>query len=368
MRNLRENKKIIIAPLNWGLGHATRCIPIIKDLISKNFIPIIASDGDALELLQLEFPDLKSYELPSYNIQYTKNGNFLKYKLLFNTPKHLKAMAKEQQVIDDIIKKENIKGIISDNRFGVRSNKVPSIYITHQINVLSGNTTFLSSRIHQNLIAKFDVCWVPDYSGKDNLAGKLSHDSNEKLNLKYIGPISRFEPRALSEKGLKSTKKQDLMVILSGPEPQRSLLENKLLDEFKSIQKKVLFVRGLISDKDKRPKADLTNNKYIVIVNFMQQKELQKAITESKIIISRSGYTTIMDLEKLSAKAFFIPTPGQNEQEYLAKRLEQHDIAPFSSQEDFKIRLLENCNNYFGFTHKKTPKQNKNQFPFGVFQ
>ncbi len=367
MRNLRENKKIIIAPLNWGLGHATRCIPIIRGLITKNFIPIVASDGDALELLQLEFPNLKSYELPSYNIQYTKNGRFLKYKLLFDTPKYLKTIAKEQQVIDEIIKKENIKGIISDNRFGVRSNKIPSAYISHQINVLSGNTTFLSSKIHQNLIAKFDTCWVPDYKGKDNLAGKLSHGSNEKLNLKYIGPISRFELKTPFIKEMTRAKKQDLMVILSGPEPQRSLLENKLLDELKSIQKKVLFVRGLISDKGKTTKVDLTNNKHIVIVNFMQQKELQTAITESKIIISRSGYTTIMDLEKLSAKAFFIPTPGQNEQEYLAKRLERQNIAPFSSQEDFKIGLIENCNNYFGFTHKKTLKQIENQFPFDVF-
>ncbi len=359
MRNKTKDKKILIAPLNWGLGHATRCIPIINALIKDNFKPILAGDGDSLKLLQQEFPELKIYKLPSYHIKYTKKGKNLKYKLLFDTPRIFKIVKKEQELVAEIIIKENIKGIISDNRFGVRSNKIPSVYITHQINVLSGVITFLTSKFHQKIIAKFDECWVPDYESTPNLAGELSHVNNSKLTLKYIGPISRFDAEVLSFEGM-TNKKYDIMVLLSGPEPQRSLLEKKLLDELKSTSKKVLFVRGVISDKEIS-----IENQNIEIVNFMMQKELQKAILESEIIITRSGYSTIMDLEKLKAKAFFIPTPGQYEQEYLAQYLEKQNIAVYSSQTSFKISMLENCGNYSGFKLKEINQ--KKEFPFDVF-
>ncbi len=361
MKNKVKNKKILIAPLNWGLGHATRCIPIINGLIKEGFEPILAGDGDSLKLLQNEFPKLLSYDLPSYNIQYTKKGKNLKYKLLFNSLGIVKAVKKEQQVVSEIIKKESIKGIISDNRFGVRSDKIPSVYITHQINVLSGNTTFFTTKFHQYIISKFDECWVPDYKDPPNLAGELSHSNNTKLNLKYIDPVSRFDFVIPSNEGI-SNKKYDLMVLLSGPEPQRGLLEEKLLKELKSYSKKVLFVRGIISDKE-----IFVQNKNIEFVNFMLQKDLQKAILQSKVIIARSGYSTIMDLEKLSAKAFFIPTPGQFEQEYLAQYLEEQNIASYATQKYFECSLLENRANFKGFNPKKTTNKKQDHFPFDIF-
>lgn len=336
------NKKIIIAPLNWGLGHATRCIPIIKALINNCYIPIIASDGDALFLLQKEFPELKSYELPSYNVRYTKNGKNLKYRMLLDTPKILKAITNEQKVIENIISIEGVSGIISDNRFGVRSNKVPSVYITHQLNVLSGNTSFLTSLIHHGIIAKFDSCWIPDYNDDLSLAGKLTDLESSKIDVKYLGSISRFEYKIMS-------KKHDLLVVLSGPEPQRSILEKKLYKELKNYNKKVLFVRGTVSEKQK-----INRLKNVTVVNYMLLEELQIAINESKLILARSGFSTIMDLEKLQAKAFFIPTPGQFEQEYLAKYLKDKNIAPFACQDEFKLEMLEEIKNYNGFEKKES--------------
>jgi len=345
--------KIIVAPLNWGLGHATRCIPIIQALIKDNFTPIIASDGAALQLLQKEFPNLKCYELPSYNIRYTKNGKNLRYSLLLRLPRIWKAIKEEKAIIDDIIRKEDISGIISDNRFGVRSKKVSSIYITHQINVLSGNTTFITSKIHRKLISKFDVCWVPDYELKPDLAGKLSHAKGTTLNIKYINPISRFTFK-------KTDKKYDLLVLLSGIEPQRGILEKRLLNELKSYSKPVLFIRGIISGIE-----IFSSNKNLSIVNYMLQENLETAISKSDVILSRSGYSTIMDLEKLNAKAFFIPTPGQFEQEYLAKYMECQNVAPYASQEEFKIEMLENIKKYKGLIQRKTSKSN--EFDFDVF-
>ena len=364
MKSIRRNKKILISPLNWGLGHATRCIPIINALIKEGFEPILAGDGDSLKLLQKEFSELKAYQLPSYNIQYTKKGENLKYKLLLDAPRVFKAVKKEQQFIAEIIEKENINGIISDNRFGVRSDTIPSVYITHQINVLSGNTTFFSSKFHQKIISKFDECWVPDFQGKGNLAGELSHFNNQNLNLKYIGPISRFD-HINPSKWLSGSerKKYDIMVLLSGPEPQRGLLEKKLLKELDFYSGKVIFVRGIISDKE-----ILSKNPNIEIANFLMQKDLQKAILESKIIISRSGYSTIMDLKKLNTKAFFIPTPGQYEQEYLAKYLKQQNIAPYSSQKNFKLNLLEKDEKYSGFISKESLNEEQKQFQFEIFR
>jgi len=219
--------KIIVAPLNWGLGHATRCIPVIKALLEQNFTPIIASDGAALQLLRLEFPLIKSYQLPSYGIQYPKNGKSFTSKLLFQLPKIYKAVKEEKKVISKIVEKENIIGIISDNRLGVRSKKVTSVYITHQVKVLSGLTTFFSGKLHQRIFAKFDYCWIPDYEGEQNLAGKLSHSHDNNLNCHYINPISRFRYE-------KREKKYDLLVLLSGPEPQRTILEEKLWLRFSS--------------------------------------------------------------------------------------------------------------------------------------
>ena len=347
-----SKKKIIVAPLNWGLGHATRCIPIIRALINNNFEPIIASDGSALMLLQKEFPQLKSYQLPSYNVKFTK-GNRLKYKLFLNIPRFLITAIKEREVTEEIISKEDVSGIISDNRFGVRSIKIPSVYITHQLNVLSGNTTSITSRFHQRIISKFDECWVPDNINKPRFSGELSRVKLKGLKVKFIGTISRFKRES-------PTNKYDLLVVLSGPEPQRSILEKKLLVQLKEYNKNVLFVRGVISN-DQAPYG----NEKLEVVNYMLTEKLQQVINESEVILSRSGYSTIMDLAQLEKKAFFIPTPGQFEQEYLAKRMDELNIAPFSDQDNFELSMIETLKNYKGF--KKTEDKALNSELFKLF-
>lgn len=331
-------KRILVAPLNWGLGHATRCIPIIKALLQHNFNPVIASDGVALKLLEKEFPDLESIALPSYNITYAKKGKNFKLKLIADSPKWLKAVKQEKKFIKYLIETEPFDGIISDNRLGIYSKKVPSVFISHQLNVLSGNTSWFSSKMHQKIIKKFDACWVPDVEGNPNLSGKLGHLNQSKINIKYLGPLSRFEKTDCSPL-------YDLMVLLSGPEPQRTFLEEKLLDELQAYQGAVLFVKGVIEDQQiKTKKGTLT------LYNFMTSKELEFAINHSKIVLSRSGYTTVLDLAKLEKKAFFIPTPGQYEQEYLAERLDKLGLVPTCSQDSFSIKNLEAVDNYKGLT------------------
>ena len=171
MKKQKLSKKVIVAPLNWGLGHASRCIPMIQALLQNNFTPIIASDGKAFEFLQKEFPQLIFLELPSYGISYAKN---LKWRLFLQLPKIFSVVKKEKKVIARFLEKnKDVVGIISDNRFGVRNSKISSVYITHQLNVLSGITTFFTSKIHQSIIKKFDECWIPDTADSE-FSGKLS--------------------------------------------------------------------------------------------------------------------------------------------------------------------------------------------------
>jgi uncharacterized protein (TIGR00661 family) len=332
-------KKIIVAPLNWGLGHAARCVPIIHFLLENKFTPIIASDGKALLFLQQEFPDLESLKLPSYGISYAKN---LKMSLFFQIPKIYSAVKKEEKTIATYIKEnKTVVGIISDNRFGVRSTKVPSVYITHQIQVFSGMTTLISSRIHQNIINKFDQCWIPD-SKEQTLSGALSNPHKLKIPYKFIGALSRF-----SEENLPI--KNDVLIILSGIESQRKLLEIKLLNEFKDYKGKVVLVQGKIEQQQ-----TIKYQNGITIYNYLLSSELEKKINQSKIIVCRSGYSSIMDLAILEKRVFFIPTPNQPEQECLAKYLAMKKYAPFATEQDFVIEKLQELENYKGLYSEKT--------------
>jgi len=323
------------------LGHATRCIPIINALLKAGFQPILASDGDALLLLQKEFPLLKYYTLPSYHIKYTEKGKNLKFKLFLSVPSIILTVKKERKIVAQLIEKENLVGIISDNRFGVLSKKTPSVYITHQLNVLSGKTTFLTSIIHQKIIEQFDECWIPDVENELNFSGILGHLNKPKFPVKYLGILSRFKQQ-------KTAIKYDLLVLLSGLEPQRTLLENKLLVELEGFKGEIFFIRGILSNKTK-----ITAAPNFKIINFLASTALENAINQSEIVLARSGYSTIMDLAILGKKAFFIPTPGQFEQEYLAEILNKKLIAPFSTQQNFKVENLNVLTNFSGFKVNK---------------
>jgi len=334
---MTKNNVILVAPLNWGLGHATRCIPLIQKLLDEGYEVLVASDGASLLLLQMEFPEISTIELPSYKIFYPKNGKLFKWKLLLKLPHIKKAIKREKEIVANLVDEGRINGIISDNRFGVISPKIPSVFMTHQLNVLTGSTSFFSSRIHQNIIKKFDECWVPDVEDIVlNLSGKLGHLKFNRFPVKHIGVLSRM-------KKLDLPKKYDILIILSGPEPHRTILELKLLETFKKSTKSILLVQGVIRKKQEWKQAG-----NIKIVNFMKSDQLEIAINESDIVISRSGYTTIMDLTMLEKKAFFIPTPGQYEQEYLAKRLRDLGIVPSCAQDKFTESKLDKVITYKG--------------------
>ncbi|MBX2826820.1 MAG: glycosyltransferase [Flavobacteriaceae bacterium] len=339
---MKKNKTILVAPLHWGLGHATRCIPIIRALLQEGFDVLLGSDGAALLILRKEFPNLPFVELPSYDITYPKKGEWFKFKMFLKLPQIKKAMNSEKRMVKRLVADGKIDGIISDNRMGVRSKKLPSVFITHQLNVLSGNTSFFSSKMHQKIIKKYNECWVPDVEDPINLTGKLGHPKRLKFPVRYIGPLSRMAKKELNIK-------YDVLVLLSGPEPQRTLLEVKMMDSFLNTDQKVLLVRGVVEEENEVYVKD-----NVTIVNFMQSEDLERSINESKIVVSRSGYTTIMDLAAMEKEAFFIPTPGQYEQKYLAKQLKQKGIVPSCKQEKFSIEQLGKIPLYSGLKSFKS--------------
>ncbi|MFZ4106690.1 glycosyltransferase [Flavobacterium sp.] len=350
--NLPTN--ILVAPLNWGLGHAARCIIIIKELEKNGFNPIIASDGPSLLLLKKEFPHLTSLELPSYCIEYPKNSRYFIWKLLFNSPKIAKAVRLEKKLVSKWVKEYSIGGIISDNRFGIYNESVPSVYITHQLKVLSGNTTWFSSKIHTYYIRKFNECWVPDVIGKINLSGELGHLNKTDLTIKYIGVLSRMNKKIVPIK-------YNLMVLLSGPEPQRTFLEEKLTEKLQNYKDKVVFIKGKIEAKQK---IEQIGN--VTFYNYMQTEQLEATFNESEMVLCRSGYTTIMDLTKLEKKAYFIPTPGQFEQEYLASKCKFEGYIPSIKQSRFKLEHLSRMHLFNGLP-KINSKTNWTEL-FDLFQ
>ncbi|QAA81818.1 glycosyltransferase [Aequorivita sp. H23M31] len=336
-------KKILVAPLNWGLGHATRCIPIILQLLEHDFKVLIASDGSSLRLLQMEFPNLDFLELPSYKIKYTSNGRLFKWKMISSLSRISRTMKAEEKLIAEMVSRGEIDGIISDSRLGVRNAAIPSIYITHQLNVFTGSTSHFSSYLHRQIIKKFDSCWVPDVKDMAmNYSGSLGHLIDTNFPVRYFGIVSRLQKKNLP-------KTIDILVIISGPEPQRGLFETKLKEVLSESDKKIVMVQGIVEAEQ-----IWTKHENIDVVNFMRGEELERCINESALIISRSGYTTIMDLAYLEKKVFFVPTPGQYEQEYLAKRLNDMGIAPYCKQRDFTLEKLKAVPVYKGlkfYTH-----------------
>ena len=321
---------ILIAPLDWGLGHATRCIPIITHFLAIGCEVIVASNGYQQALLQHEFGNVRFVNLPGYRLTYAKNKFSTIAKILCQIPKMIRAIRYENKWLAAFLSKNQVDAVISDNRYGMYNHRVPSVFITHQLTVKTpfgrpGNH-LLRSMLYR-YINKFNECWVPDYSNNENFAGELSHPpSFPAIPVKYIGKLSRLSP-------LRGASMPDeLMIILSGPEPQRSIFEALLLPQLAAYRKPVTLVRGL-PEEDTLPYG----NKNLVIYNHLPANRLNSIISRSDTIISRSGYSTVMDLTGFGKKCIFVPTPGQSEQEYLARYLHARQLCLYYPQHRFSL-------------------------------
>ncbi len=322
--------KILVAPLNWGLGHASRCVPLIHRLLDEGHEVVIGGDGMSFTLLRKHFPKLRYVYLAPLDLHYSRSGNQT-WAMLKAIPQLLLWRNKDRLMLKAILQEEHFDQVISDNRPGLYNKQVECIYITHQLQIRLTKTwqwaEAMASRIHARMYTRFNKVWIPDYEDiNHSLAGELSHPSNLRLSRKmtafqYIGPLSRFHSPITHKP---SPINYEVVAVLSGLEPQRTLLEQELIERYNGKEERVLIVQGLVNHPNTRIKRG-----NLTIVPSMADAELVPALLNARHIIARSGYSTIMDLEALGLLSVgnnkplpvhieLIPTPGQPEQEYLA--------------------------------------------------
>ncbi len=324
-------KKILVAPLDWGLGHATRCIPIIKLLLEEGAEVFVAADKAPYELLIREFPTVKFITFPGIAIEYPKGTMGIGF--IFRViPKMLKQIAIEHAFLEELIEEYGFDIVISDNRYGLYAAKTKTVFITHQVIVKTSPwLAFLSPLIFlmsKHFIQKFDVLWIPDVASKENLSGALSHSFIIPKITRFIGILSRFN----APFSVKREIKYDLCAIISGPEPARTAFYDLILKEIAKTSLRAIVFAG-IPGKNSTP-IPFANG---VIYPHLDTDAMQAAILASSLVVSRSGYSTIMDLATLGVPAIFVPTPGQTEQSYLAARLMKKGVAFSQKQADFDL-------------------------------
>jgi UDP:flavonoid glycosyltransferase YjiC (YdhE family) len=326
-------KTVLVAPLSWGLGHATRCIPIIRHCINEGKTVVIASDSDALALLRNEFPNIESVVLPAYNIEYGSENMFL--TLFAQLPHILKTIIAEHFALRKIIQQHKIEAVISDNRYGcfsflkLFSTNKTNIFITHQINIrintddktrnISTLIEYIIGFLHRFYInCFFDTTWIPDFESETaSLAGKLSHGSLPKKSV-FVGVLTRFSFKNKIKNNATSNSRKQILAVLSGPEPQRTHFEQIILAQIERLpQHDFILVQGKPSETEVFTPKTLKN---LEIIGFLPANLLFDYIENADAIIMRSGYSSLMDLTMLEKPTLLVPTPAQTEQEYLANR------------------------------------------------
>ena len=325
-------KNILICPLNWGLGHATRCVPIINSFLNQGDKVIVAADKGPLAFLQKAFPDLEFIEFPGFNPIYSRSNTQV-FKMMASFPGALRDFRRDHKTVESIIRNNNIDMVVSDNRFGCWSKHVPSVFITHQLHIQVPRiwrwTTPIINIFNNHYIKKYDEVWVPDVENEPSLGGKLSHPAIKGVKTKYIGHLSRFS----SDNHDVKEKTNKFLVILSGPEPQRTMFEDIVLKQARDIKGDILILRAKPESNDLL--RDVPEN--VNMFNHVDDEMFVKLVNSAEHIVCRGGYSSLMDLVRLGRTAFLVPTPGQTEQEYLAKHLSKTGKWRWCKQSEFQL-------------------------------
>jgi predicted glycosyltransferase len=332
---LATPSKILIAPLDWGLGHTTRCIPIIRHLIARGNEVYVAAEGASARLLLENFPAINMLHLDGYRIQYSRKKEMFTAKILLQIPKILATIKREHQWLQQQQQIHQFDLIISDNRYGLYLKEVPSVILTHQLQILSGKGNWadrILRRLHYRLLNRFSKCWVVDEEKNGGFSGRLAHPQILPAHATYIGLLSQFAGCLSDNNDLDKTK---ILVLLSGPEPMRSQLELLILQQAKSLTAYQFTIVG------GNPLGNMIDDLplHITYYTHLNSQKLLPELQSASLVICRSGYSTIMDLAVLGKKALLIPTPGQTEQEYLAAYLSKKKYFHTCAQKQLQLAI-----------------------------
>ncbi len=378
--------RVLVCPLDWGLGHAARCVPLIRALLANGHRVRIGAAGGGLRLLRQEFPDLEAFVFPGHAVRYSRSPAFFLPVLLWQLPRLLAGMLAESRRVGEILREHPYDLIISDGRYGVSSRTVPSIFITHQIfirvpgrfpGIAWANRLVLA--VNLRLLRRFSRVWVPDFPGADNLSGELSHQACRLENLEFIYPLARFGAaatitKALSEADSMAGKNVDVLAVISGPEPQRGLFEIALRRELRGLPGTRILVRGQPPDPHAPVKtagaAEPAAIEKGALTEFahLPGGDLARLFSASGLIVIRSGYTTLMELAGLgTGAAVLVPTPGQSEQEYLADHMERLGAGIRMDQEALDLgRARDRLTNLAGFSRWRNGWRDAAGKPFSL--
>lgn len=297
--------RILVAPLNWGLGHAARCIPVIHLLKELGAVPIIGADKGPLALLREEFPGLEHVRIPGMEVRYG-SGHSQVWALAKQFPAMLQQVRRERLWLEQNKESLLLDAVISDQRFGLHAPGLPSVLITHQVFPFTPFMGPFARQINRKHIGRFLRCWIPDHIQAPGLAGALSHGADLPGNARYIGPLSRFAGYA----PMPFSPSFRIVAVISGPEPQRTLLEQQVLHQLETISGPHLVLTGL-------PETATRHVGNVRIEGHLRKEALCNALVQAELVVGRTGYSTVMDLDAIGRGALLVPTPGQPEQEYL---------------------------------------------------
>lgn len=339
------SKRILLAPLDWGMGHTTRCAPLLRYLLDNGHEPVFAGNEWQRQYINKTIPAIRTIHLPGYDVHYGKEGANLLLSLAAQMPRILKKVKEEHSWLQQLTTKEHFDGVISDNRYGLYHNSVSSVVMTHQLQIQTGMGSIADNilrRLHYRMLGHFDKCWVVDVAEPPGLSGILAHPGSLPQGAEYIGLLSQLQPQHTSE--------EHLLILLSGPEPHRSILSGILWEQVQHYRGKVVFVEGA----DKVQGRVLPG--HIDYYGRITAEVLQPLIAAASVVICRSGYSSLMDLVQLQKKAIVIPTPGQTEQEYLGKHMHAMGLFYCTDQKRININnILADKNllqhSYFPFRH-----------------
>lgn len=326
---IQKQLRILVCPLDWGMGHTTRCVPIIQYIRESGHAAVFAGNSWQCDYITKTFGDIETIERAGYDVHYSKHGSGFMFSLFAQIPKLLHTIRDENRWLQSVTDKYKIDGVISDNRYGLYHKAVPTVFMTHQALAQTGIWHMADNmlrRLHYRYIQRFNHCWIADVAGNPNLSGKLGHPRVIPANATYIGMLSQIKQATTTE--------EHLLVLLSGPEPQRTLLSNILWQQVKSYSGRVVFIEG--SNIAARADAPAHVTYHTRVTGAILQPLMEKA----RMVICRSGYSTLMDLVVLGKKAILIPTPGQTEQEYLGKHLHNEGVFLGAQQKGFNLEKV----------------------------
>lgn len=297
-----KDKTVVVAPLDWGMGHVTRCVPLIRQFLEQKCRVIFAGTAFQSSFIQKDFPGLICENIEGYNVSLDPSKSTY-FQMLQQGLKLRKVIRREQAVAREIQKKYQAEVILSDNRYGFRSDKACNIFLTHQ---LSPPVPFMRAQLTNRLkkyVDQFDCCWIPD-SIEHPIVSELN-DVKLKIPITKIGWLCRFR------KMNSPNYKYEVLFISSGPLPQRHEFERQILYQLNDAN------AAFVCPDDEVIKTAHINP---------STEDLNQLINDSKWVVSRSGYTTVMEMISLQKKAYLMPTPGQYEQEWLAQHIKSEFI------------------------------------------